>query len=825
MPFLRPLGPVLLLAALVALSACKGKEERAEEHYQRALEFVASGDAERAKIEFRNVFRLNGEHTQARLAFARLLRDEGDVERALSHYLLLAEQDRNSIEGQRELAALALSAGDLGAAEAAVRRAFTLAPDDPEVRGLKATLDYREGSDRPAALAMAEGVLAEAPGNVPANMVLIADRMNAEDPQGALVRADAAIAALEAAGADPDPGLHLARLAALEATGDDAAVGLQLTRMAGLFPDDAAIGRALVQWRVAQGDLAGAEAALRAAAARAPADPGPALVVAQFLYETGGAEAAAAELDRLIAGAAAPLPFQRARAGLDFAEGRRDAAVAALRGLVDGAPPSDAVRDTQIELASMLEAMGDAAGRDALIAAALEGDARHVGALKLRARARIAADQPELAIQDMRAALTQAPRDPEIMTILAAAHEREGARELAGERLALAVEVSGRAPAESLRYARFLMQDGRLGPAEGVVVDALRAAPADPDLLAALGEIHVARRDWRRAEQVERILRGLGDPAAADMAAGIEMARLEGEGRSAETLELLESLAADGGNAAAAARLMQAHVAAGDLDAAQAYLDDRLAAEPASRPLRLMQAGLMAARGDAAGAEALYAALIAEDPAEAAPHRARVALLAAAGETARAEAALEAGIAATGGDPDLVFLEAGLLESRGDFEGAIAAYETLYARDTSNPLIANNLASLITTHRADPASLERAFAIARRLRVSDVPHFRDTYGWILHRRGDSEGALAFLEPAAEALPDNPLVQYHAGEALLAAGRPAEARARFAAAAALAEGAAEPVLPQIEAARARIAEIDAAAPAPAPAPADQASSDG
>ena len=92
--------------------------------------------------------------------------------------------------------------------------------------------------------------------------------------------------------------------------------------MAELFPDDAAVAQALVQWRLRQGDAAGAEAVLRGLAARDPAAPEPALTVARFLYETAGAEAARAELDRLVAASAAPLPFQRARAGLDFAEGR-----------------------------------------------------------------------------------------------------------------------------------------------------------------------------------------------------------------------------------------------------------------------------------------------------------------------------------------------------------------------------------------------------------------------------------------------------------------------------------------------------------------------
>ena len=800
----RVLAPALLLLAALALGGCEGRDARAEAHYRRGLDYVAAGDLDRAKIEFRNVFRLNGEHVEARLAFARLLRDEGDVERALSHYLLLVDQDRNTLEGHRELAALALRVQDIATATSAAKRAYELAPTDPETRALKATLDYRAGKtpeDKAAALELARGVLTETPDSVPAHMVLIADAMNAGDPAAALTRADAALAA-----APGDEGLHLVRLAALERLGDDAGVGAQIAEMAELFPDNAAVAQALVQWRLGQGDAAGAEAVLRGLAARDPGAPEPALTVVRFLYETAGPEAARAELDRLAAASAAPLPFQRARAGLDFAEGRRDEAIAALRGLTDAAAPSDETRDIQAELAGMLDAAGDAAGRDALVAAVLDGDAGHVGALKLRARAAIAADQPDRAIQDMRAALAEAPRDPEIMTIMAIAHEREGSRELAGERLALAVEVSGQAPEESLRYARFLMQDDRLGPAEGVLVDALRRAPNHPDLLAALGEIHVARRDWPRVDQVAGLLRTQGDPAAAELAARLEMASLAGQDRTEETLAMLRGLAGTGGNAAAMAELMQAYVAAGDFAGAQAWLDGVLEADPASAPGRMMQAGLYAAQGDAAAAETLYRALIAEDAALPEPHRALTALLAGLGRDDAAAAALDAGLAATGDDPDLLFLKAGLLETRGDVDGAIAAYEALYARDSGNPLIANNLASLLTTHRADPASLERAFAIARRLRASDVPHFQDTYGWILHRRGDSEGALAFLEPAAAALPDNALVQFHLGEALYALDRRDEARARFQRTLDLAPG--PEAAPQVAAARARIAAIDA-----------------
>ena len=97
---------------------------------------------------------------------------------------------------------------------------------------------------------------------------------------------------------------------------------------------------------------------------------------------------------------------------------------------------------------------------------------------------------------------------------------------------------------------------------------------------------------------------------------------------------------------------------------------------------------------------------------------------------------------------ELPLIKAVLREQAGDIDGAIAIYEALYARDSSNVVVANNLASMIATYRDDPASLDRAFAVARRLRGLDVPAFQDTYGWIEYRRGNIADALPDLEAAA-----------------------------------------------------------------------------
>jgi cellulose synthase operon protein C len=221
-----------------------------------------------------------------------------------------------------------------------------------------------------------------------------------------------------------------------------------------------------------------------------------------MLGEVGGAAAARAELDRLVAAAEDPHPYRRALAGLDLAEGAVDRAIEGLRAIVAETEPSD--RQARQPGGARRPPRGDRRrGRERGHRRRVLGeDPSHVAALKRRAEAEIAADRPDDAIASLRTALDQAPRDPEILTLMAAAHERAGAHDLAGERLALAVEVSGSAAAESIRYARFLMENGRQGPAETVLNNALRRAPEDVDLLAALGELHLRRSDWRAAGAV-----------------------------------------------------------------------------------------------------------------------------------------------------------------------------------------------------------------------------------------------------------------------------------------------------------------------------------
>ena len=113
------LSTVLVVSVLLT-AACESSEERAEKHFQDGMTLLQTGDVDRALVEFRNVFRLDGTHREARRAFTKAEVDRGNLSAGYGQYLRLVEQYPDDIDARRELTSLALERGDAlvgGAAE------------------------------------------------------------------------------------------------------------------------------------------------------------------------------------------------------------------------------------------------------------------------------------------------------------------------------------------------------------------------------------------------------------------------------------------------------------------------------------------------------------------------------------------------------------------------------------------------------------------------------------------------------------------------------------------------------------------------------------
>jgi len=151
----------LALITAGSLSFCDNAEERADRHFQSGLELLEEGDVDRALVEFRNVFKLDGQHREARLQYAEAERARGNLRESYGQYLRLIEQYPDSLEGQRALAELALESNNWDEARKYGGAAAELAPDDRLVQAINTTLAYRDAIAANDATAQREAVTSD----------------------------------------------------------------------------------------------------------------------------------------------------------------------------------------------------------------------------------------------------------------------------------------------------------------------------------------------------------------------------------------------------------------------------------------------------------------------------------------------------------------------------------------------------------------------------------------------------------------------------------------------------------------------------------------
>lgn len=767
----------LVTVAALALSACDSAEERAEAHFQSALALIEEGDTDRAIVELRNVFQLNGSHKEARETLADLMLERGNRQEAYSQYLRLAEQYPEDADTRISLTTIAFLAGHWEEVTRHGQKSVELAPEEPQVIAIAEALRYGEATrnkdetTRRDAARKAEQLLQDQPENLILRNLLIDSYLRDLDFGKALTALD------EMLTREPEnERLLLQRLSVLAEIGDTAALEKALYRLVEIFPDNITHKQTLIRYLMNNGKQADVEAFLRQLVSDAPEDdPGPRVQLIRFLAEIRGTEAARVEIDKAIADHPDPLPFIIIDAGLDFDDGQREEAVANLEAAIEGKEPSDRIQAVKVTLARMLLSMGNEVGARARVEEILAEDPAQPDALKLQAAWHIEADDAEAAISALRNALNSKPDDAKAMTMMAEAYTRAGSPQLARDFLALAVEASNNAPTETLRYARLLMREQRFLPAEDILISSLRLNKADPDLLIALGELYLLMEDNGRAQDVVQALRRLETEEATLAANAIEADRLSQERGLGDALAFLETVArAPEADMTSQIVLIRARLATGDTSGAMTLAEELAASNPEDETAAFILALTKSTNGQLEEAEQIYRGLLDEDPARPAIWLQMSRIKLSKGDRNAAYETIDEGLSQTPNDGNLNWAKASLLEQDGKVDEAIAVYESLYEQNSSALVVANNLASLIATYRDDEESLERAWRIARRFSDTEVPALQDTYGWIIFRRGDAEEALPYLEGAARGLPEDPIVQYHLGRVYQSLSRPADA---------------------------------------------------
>ncbi len=795
-----------LAAALIfalGLSACDSAQERAEQHYQSGLKFVASGEIEKALIEFRNVFKLDGEHLEARLEYARLLTERGDIDQATSQYLRVLEQDPKNRTAHLAVGHAMLQFQNFE--EASKQADFLLAadPKDQDALAIRGTSYMRLGRSVDA-VEIATQLLATKPANVSAMLILISDDLNNSRFDKALVKANKAIEL-----APDDLSVYLAKLAVLDRMKNKEEISTTLAAMAAKFPDNKDIASTRISWMLETGNAVDAERLLRDAAAKEPDNVAGALNVVGLLEREYGIEAARAELDALAA-KDGPLrnEFRRAQATMTFRQGDTAAAVANVTELLSSPIDEKDRNESNVLLAFFEYDSGNKDRALELVAMVLESDTTNVASLKLRGQIEIDRDQYDAAISNLRAAQDADPTDASVLVLQAKAHQLNGNKELARERMASAVSVSGALPNIALDYAQMLIEDNKQTIAESVLLESAQRYPGNREVLLALANVRLNMQNWNGAEAIASQLRSTsknGQDADAD---NISVAILQGQNKIEQSIGKLQSMLGTGDTTQdqnTILNIVRTHVESGESDIAEKFLNDILTDRPDDYTANLLLAGLKSVLGDVESAEKIYSKVIKEHPDQSGGYLMLARLFQSQDRLEESKAVLDSGLANSEDTSRLQFMRATELEVEGDFEGAIEIYADLYEQTPGSDLLANNLASLLSEHRSDEASLDRAFTVSRRLRDSEFPPYQDTYGWVLYLRGDYEKALAVLTKAQTGLAGNPVFQYHLGMTYLQL-KQTEAAVPLLEAAVKTANENHMVLPQIDAAKAELAKL-------------------
>lgn len=747
---------------LLLLVGCGSAEDRAKSYYQSGMEYLDKKDYTKAAIEFRNALKLNENYADAWMGMALLEQQAQNWQRAYSDLKKVVELDPKNVKGLVGMATIETMANDTAAALKSIDAAAAIEPDNPDIKASRASILFKKG-EKKAAVEEAQAALKLKPGHPDATQVIAADLLDKGQIEAALAMLDKVIAE------NPkNLALYMMKLQVLNKVKDENIQEAGARQLVEAFPEEKLFHDLFIKYLVNRGKKDEAEKVIRDSLAVHPDDIGLGLELVGFLMAYRSPASARDELLKFIAAGTQPFKYQMALAELDIANNRQSEAEDMLRGLVKDLGISENGIAARLKLSSYLLSAKRYSEAQTLVDEVLKNDTQNLDGLTQRAMLSIESGKIDDGINDLRSVINLDPKNVNAHLMLASAYERNGQMELAAKEFSDAVDVGNHSAKPGLAYVSFLQRHGNVDRAEEILRDLETREPLNPDVLAPLSNILAQKGNWKGAEDVARQLASLPDGKATNLPLGTS---LMGQKKYDDAIEAFKKAVAErSADQQSLTALVGAYVAAGRLSEADAFLSSAQQASPQNATIIAMRGVVQFKNNQPDLAKASFAAAIARDPTAPFGYESMADLLASQNNAAEAEKVLNDGIKNVKDNASLRLSLAGRLELDGRFEDAIAQYELMMATKSNSLVVVNNLASLLTDHRTDKQSLDRAAALAQVLRNSPVPQFRETLGWSLVTSGNTRDGLSLLERTIAELEGLPVAQYHLGVAYAKSGQ-------------------------------------------------------
>ena len=763
----RPLLIVVVALALVSAAGC-GKQARKASHLEKGHAYLAAGNLDKARVEFKNVLQIDVKDAEALYQMGVIAEKQGVPRQAAQFYQAAIDVDLDHVGARVGLGRLYVLAGAPERTLELIKPVLQKHPDDAGLLTLRAAVRLRQ-KDAAGALADAERAVALAPTNEEAVAVLAGIYYS----QGEKDKTQAVFEqAIQKNPATIELRLVLAKF--YVRNNEPAEAEAVLSKLVELEPREKAHRERLALFYLTSNQLDAAEHTLRQAIKDVPDDNSVKVDLIDFLAGHRSRADAESELNKMIAAAPASVDLKFALAkfyeeGKDFKK-----AQAVYQGIIDHEQLEPAGLAARNQLAVLRLQDNDMPGALALTNEVLATSPRDEYALLLRGNIELAKREPRAAIVDLRAVLRDEPTAAGVLKSLARAHLANGEPDSAEETLRLAVEANPKDLELRLVLAELLARSGKTDQSLTMIEQMLAEKPSNLDALEAQFQVATAANEWATAKSAADAIVAIQPKSAVGYL--YEGLAAEAEKRNADAVR----------NYATAAELqpdapqpLQALVrvlrAEKKNDEAIKWLDQFSARFPTNALGPDAKGEVLFVAGKQAEAKEAFKMAIARDPTWWIPYRDMAAVQLAAKNPEAAIETLRKAQAVVVQKNELGAELASVLERLGRLDEAIAEYEDLLKRNPQSKALANRLALLLVTHKTDQASLDLAKALVTRFAESANPAFLDTYGWVMYKRGEASSSVSVLERVVAKVPNDTVARYHLGMAQSLAGDMSAAR--------------------------------------------------
>lgn len=758
---------LILLLLAFSLAACGGAEERKQTYLERGKELLQKKNYEKAQIEFKNVLQIDPKSADGWYYLGKSQENQRKYREAMGAYGKVLEMDANYHLAKTGSARILLFAGATDKALELTQQVLAQAPDDAEALVVHAGALHQTGQSGQALLEV-QKVLAALPDDLAALAMLSRIYLDADQYD----KAEALLVSALQRNNDDELRMLLIQVYADTRKMADAIPHLQhLIRNS---PDNLDYRNRLAIFYDASGQVAQAEIVLKTAVSDLPDNMAAKVSLIQFLAQKRDVMTAHTELNKFIAADEDNADLKLLSAQLHLQNKDIPAAEKIWREIMvthEKELPAAQARMELIRL--MLRDEKRLAEVKSELATLMKDNPAFSDGMQLRGNLALNEGRYEEAINDFRALLKDQPTAVPVIRQLATAFLASGKPELAEEQMKMALSQSPRDPQLYMQLAQILQSRKDF-------VNAARylelAQKLDSQSLAAsemLFRNYLAQNDYASANALaDAIIREHAESTTGYFMKGM---LLQAQNKNAESIAHLERALSKNPTAIEPLNLLvRAALTTGKPSMAIDRLQSVIKQHPEHHLAQNLLGEVLLQQKQYDQAQPIFTDITTRKPAWWIGWRNLAQTELMRKQTGKAVDSYRRGITASG-DERLVIALALLHEQLQHVDDAVTLYEETLKRTPGSVAITNNLALLLAEKRQDRASRDRALQLVKPFETSDSANSLDTLGWVHYQRGEYDLAIKALMQSDKIAPGQLVTQYHLAAAYFGKGDHAQAR--------------------------------------------------